>query len=272
MDSLIPAVEAILRDVAQTEVLSRFGKLKREEIRAKSSRQNDLVTTADIEAENRLIEALSKLLPDSTFIGEEETANHPEILDRLHGDAPVWTIDPLDGTGNFAKGKPCFAMICALVQGGETHMGWIYDPIAEICVTAEKGKGVFLGEQKLSISEVSEIERMTGSLGDGLRARLQKRKENGETGLPQQLVRYHCCGREYLDLLLGKIHFALYGGNLMPWDHAAGVLMVEEAGGYGRTCAQNARFDAARYGKGEHLLLAPNEQAFGALQSLVCPR
>jgi len=268
MDALIHDVEQLLRHVAEQEILSRFGQLQSEDIQTKAHAR-DVVTTADLESENRLHEGLSKLLPGSTVIGEEDCFRNPEILDHMDGDQPVWVVDPLDGTNNFAKGMPCFAMICALVEGGETQMGWIYDPINGVCATTRRGEGVYFAGQKLTIEPPETLDQMTGSLGDGIRKRIQKRKDDGETGLPQHLVRYHCCGREYLDLLLGKIHFALYGGKLMPWDHAAGALMVEEARGYGRMREDKSIYDPARISQGEHLLLAPNEQTFDALHEVL---
>ena len=264
MDALVHTVENLLRDVAEQEILSRFGQLQHGDIQTKAHAK-DMVTIADLEAENRIREGLLDLLPSSTVVGEEECFRKPEILKRFKGDIPVWVVDPLDGTNNFAQGKPCFAMICALVEGGQTQMGWIYDPIAGVCATARRGEGVYLAGQKLTIEPPQTLDLMTGSLGDGMRKRIQERKDTGETGLPQHLVRYHCCGREYLDLLLGKIHFALYGGRLMPWDHAAGTLMIEEACGYARIREDKSVYDPARISTGEHLLLAPNEHTFDAL-------
>lgn len=264
MNTLLQDVENLMRDVAEQEVLSRFGRLERAEIQAKRG-PGDLVTKADLEAENRLIEGLGKLLPESTTVGEEECFHNPDLLQRLSSDKPVWVIDPLDGTGNFAAGKPCFAMICALIENGQTQMGWILDPVAGVCAKVQRGHGVSIGAQRLTITPLDELEQMTGSLGDGTRTRITARKEAGEPHLPRHLVRYHCCGREYLDLLVGKIHFAHYGGALMPWDHAAGTLMVEEAAGYARLRKDKSLYTSGRYGQGDQLLLAPNEQTFDAL-------
>jgi len=268
MDSLVHDVEELLRRVAEQEVLSRFGQLQRHEIKSKH-RLDDMVTIADLESERCLAEGLAQMLPSSTVIGEEDCFRNPNILDRLEGDVPVWVIDPLDGTNNFAKGIPCFAMICALVEGGETQMGWIYDPVAGVCATTRRGEGVYLGGQKMKIEAPDKLDQMTGSLGDGMRKRLQKRKDVGETNLPLHLLRYHCCGREYLDMLVGKIHFALYGGHLMPWDHAAGTLMLEEAGGYARIREDKSLYAPATHGHGEQLLLTPNEQTFDALHQVL---
>jgi len=268
MHALLHDVEELLRHVADEEILSRFGKLDRHEIHTKHH-AGDVVTTADLEAEYRLTEGLTKLIPSSTVIGEEECFRKPETLDHLKDSGPVWTVDPLDGTGNFAKGKPCFAMICALMEGGQTQMGWIFDPVAGVCATAQRGHGVFVGGQRRMMENPGGPHAMTGSLGDSLRKRLQPRIDAEEEGLPRHLVRYHCCGREYLDLLVGKLHFALYGGRLMPWDHAAGGLMVEEACGYGRICKDKSPYAPAVHGSGEHLLVSTDENSFDILKQML---
>ena len=266
MDSLLPAVEELLRHVAEQEVMSRFGHLSDGDVRRKGE-HGDLVTAADIEAENRIREGLLQLLPDSVVVGEEGCYATPEILNSLSADRPVWVVDPVDGTRNFAHGKPCFAVMCALIQGGETRMGWILDPISGACATAELGHGAFVAGQKMSMKAPDAPESLMGSVGERIQARLKKRADAGEAGVPGHYVRYHCVGREYMDLALGKIHFALYGGKLMPWDHAAGTLLVSEAGGYVRTIQDKAPYSSIHHGHGERLLIAPDERTFDAL----CP-
>lgn len=258
MDSLIPTVEELLRHVAEQEVMSRFRHLSEGDIRHKGD-HGDLVTAADIEAEHRIREGLLQLLPDSTVIGEEGCYASPEILDNLSGDRPVWVVDPVDGTRNFAHGKPCFAVMCALIEGGETRLGWILDPISGACATVEKGKGAYVAGQKMTMKCPDGPESLRGSLGERIQARLKARQAEGESGLPGHYVRYHCVGREYMDLALGKIHFALYGGKMMPWDHAAGTLLVAEAGGYARSVADKSPYSPVNHGHGERLLIAPDE-------------
>lgn len=270
MDSLIPAVEELLRNVAEQEVMSRFGRLSEGDVRHKG-KHGDLVTAADLEAENRIREGLLRLMPDSAVIGEEGCFKTPEILDKLNGDGPVWVVDPVDGTRNFARGKPCFAVMVALIEDGETRLGWILDPISATCATVERGKGAFVSGQKMSLTHLADgsgvLSNLMGSVGDGLKAKLTARQETGEAGLPKHLMRYHCAGREYMDVALGKIHFALYGGKMMPWDHAAGTLLVTEAGGYARTIGDKKPYSPRHYGHGERLLIAPDEATFDAL----CP-
>lgn len=266
MDSLIPAVEELLRNVAEQEVMSRFGRMSEGDVRHKG-KHGDLVTAADLEAENRIREGLLRLMPDSTVIGEEGCYKTPEILQKLSAKGPVWVVDPVDGTRNFAHGKPCFAVMCALIEDGEARLGWILDPISGACATVEKGQGAYVSGQQMNVKSPSDPERWIGSIGERIQARLKKRTAEGEHGLPGHYVRYHCVGREYMDLALGKIHFALYGGKMMPWDHAAGTLLVTEAGGFARTIGVKSPYSPIDHGHGERLLIAPDEATFDAL----CP-
>lgn len=266
MDSLIPAVEDLLRHVADQEIMTRFGRLHEGDVR-KKTHQGDLVTVADIEAENRIREGLLRLLPGSVVIGEEACYDNPEILEQLKADRPVWMIDPVDGTRNFAQGKPCFAVMCALIQGGATRMGWILDPISGTCAVAEVGQGAYVAGQKMTMRGPDDPQHLLGSVGESIQTRLKNRRAKGEIDWPGNFVRYHCCGREYMDLLLGKIHYALYGGKLMPWDHAAGTLLVTEAGGYAHTTDGKAPYSSIHHGHGERLLIASDEDLFDSL----CP-
>lgn len=99
------AVAAIIREVARDEVLPRYKTLEAHEVRSKSH-PGDLVTAADEAAELALAARLRDLLPGSVVVGEEGTAANPGLLDRLTEDAPVWVLDPIDGTRNFAHGVP----------------------------------------------------------------------------------------------------------------------------------------------------------------------
>lgn len=268
MDSLLPAVEDLLRHVAEQEILTRFGRLGEEDVRRKGE-HGDLVTTADLEAENRIREGLLRLLPDSAVIGEEGAYKTPAIMERLAEDAPVWVVDPVDGTRNFAQGKACFAVMCALVEKGQTRLGWILDPVSGNCATVERGKGAYIAEQRLTVRRPDGLKTMRGSVGERIQHRLRERQEQGETNMPGTFVRYHCVGREYMDLALGKLHFGLYGGRLMPWDHAAGTLLVEEAGAFPRTVETKRPYSPVHFGHGERLLIAPDEESFGALSRVL---
>ena len=260
----LDSVADVLREAAEFEVMSRFGKLSKEDIHDKGERggHRDVATTADLESERRIREGLRAINPAIPMIGEEEAAKNPDILKLLNEPGPVWVVDPLDGTRNFVSGKPCFALIIALVEGGETRAGWIYDPIGDVMVWAGLGEGAWMGEKRLKLAPAPAIDAMTGSLGPKRGAKWASKTPN----LPNAagtVVRYGCVGREYIDLALGKVHFAHYGGHLMAWDHAAGVLFHNEAGGYGAMTSHESPYrPAASQHKGDELLLAPDRQGW----------
>ena len=109
------AVARLMREVASEEVLPRFRNLSEDDISEKYA--GELVTVADERAEAALETGLGALVPGSVVIGEELTARDPEVLDAMDNhDGPMWIVDPVDGTQNFADGKTCFAMIVAYVR------------------------------------------------------------------------------------------------------------------------------------------------------------
>ena len=215
------AIAAIIREAALAEILPRFRNLQAHQIREK--RPGDLVTEADVEAERVLTRRLTDLLPGSVVIGEEACAHDPTVLDRLDRDEPAWIIDPVDGTSNFAHGRPTFGTIVALASRQRTLAGWIHDPIADVTAIALAGEGAWIGERRLVAAQGVPLREMAGSLG--------YRKNKDLAASVGRLVRHGSVAHDYLALAEGRIHFAFYR-RLNPWDHAAGVLMHAEAGGY----------------------------------------
>jgi fructose-1,6-bisphosphatase/inositol monophosphatase family enzyme len=228
--SQLEEVSAIIRRIAAEEILSRYKRLKDHEIGDKDS--GEIVTDADTIGEQRLTDELTRLLPGSVVVGEESYAADESILDRLNGDAPVWILDPVDGTRNFSEGRRRFCVIVALVLRGQTVAGWIYNPLEDEMVSARIGQGITSDKTGLERPAPLPITAMTGSLGQRRRERLAEEAARGHrdehTG---ELLRYRCIGLEYVDLIKGIIHFAEYG-QLKPWDHAAGLLFIEESGMY----------------------------------------
>lgn len=256
--------------VAKQEILPFFRHLDADDIFNKGNR--DVVTAVDLRAEKALSTALRDIAPASAVIGEEASEEDPNILNSLDGDRPFWIVDPLDGTKNFIAGRPVFAVIVAFCERGETQAGWIYDPCGEVMVHAHKGGGAWLGERPLNISDNLSPSRSTASLGAGMRKRLHAHMPSaGHIGIPERIVRYGCCGREYIDLALGKIQYAAYGGKLNVWDHAAGVLIHSEAGGYSATFPHEAPYRPQRYRHGEQLLLAPSPSSWASFRQKLTP-
>jgi fructose-1,6-bisphosphatase/inositol monophosphatase family enzyme len=220
-------VAAYIRETARLEILPRFRALGGGDVREK--RPGDLVTVADLEAERRLTGLLETAAPGTLVIGEEGVAQEPARLERLRGAAPLWLVDPVDGTSNFANGRPGFAVIVAYVEGGATRAGWIYDPLDDVMVTAMRGGGAWRGDERLRVAAApprSMIGSAYGRNPSGAR-HAEALARSGRVGT----VRNHrCSGLEYAAIALGREHFSLHSRSL-PWDHAAGMLLVAEAGG-----------------------------------------
>lgn len=225
----------IMRDVAETEIMSRFRRLTDDDISEKAP--GDLVTVADQESERALAMYLPPLIPDSQVLGEEGYESDPDTLLALKDDNPVWIVDPVDGTFNFAHGKSPFTVIVALVLKQETLAGWILDPLSGDAVWAVKGDAAYQTSEKNSAS--SNIIRGIKPYADtkltaGIKLRKRfERAANEMNGIPLPSIveRYRCVGREYMDIALGILDHARYGSKLKPWDHAAGCLIVRECGG-----------------------------------------
>ena len=261
------SVTRLLREVAVREILPRFRSLARHEVREKKG--GELVTVADVAAERFLDRRLRALLPGSEVVGEEAVAEAPAVLDLLGGGGPVWLVDPIDGTGNFARGRPCFAVMVALVRAGEILAAWIHDPVSDRTAVADSGGGAWMSGRRLraapGVPLGADVAAMRGALHAGAFAspvmarHVQKRRHRLHT-----VPTLRCAGAEYLRLAAGETHFSLFT-KMMPWDHAPGVLIHREAGGHGRTLDDQLYDPARRDARG--LLLAPDPEAWQALHT-----
>ena len=234
-DTQRDAVFAAIIEAAEQAVLPRFQNLADHEIGSKSN-PSDLVTIADREAEALLTASLSAILPGSVVVGEESVAANPALLDAINGLAPVWIVDPVDGTRNFANGQTPFCVMVALVQDGITVGAWIWRPIDSEMVVAFRDEGACLFEcntgnnRPLRVSRPLAATEMNGFvsfkyLSEEHRARARKNAKH-----MRRIQAIGCAGEEYLRIAEGRDHFAVFG-SLHPWDHAPGSLIVEEAGG-----------------------------------------
>jgi fructose-1,6-bisphosphatase/inositol monophosphatase family enzyme len=224
--ALLDQVAPLLHEAAERAILPRFRQLARHEIEEKSP--GELVTVADREAEAIIAERLERLLPGSRAIGEEACAADPSLLDSLaHG--TVWLIDPLDGTANFAAGESAFAVMVALLRDGTVEAGWMFQPVTGRLARAELGSGAWLDGRRIEATEALP-ERLRGSMGrfmpDPLRLAVSARLTAGATLLPGLMS----AGVEYPAIGAGERDFAFYWRTL-AWDHAAGALFLNEAGG-----------------------------------------
>ena len=223
----------VMHDVATSEIVPRFQKLAAHEIDEK--RPGDLVTVADRASEAAFELRLPDLVPGSRVLGEEMFEANPDCMTLLDGDDPVWIVDPVDGTHNFAHGRQPFTVIVALVQNGKTRGGWIIDPMRGDAAMAVAGEGAVFGQDDdlapVLTSATTAFADATMTAGHKLRRRLEQAADEMEVALPSLVERYRCVGREYMDIACGTLDMARYGGRIKPWDHAAGCLIVAEAGG-----------------------------------------
>ena len=255
-------VGALMAEAAERAILPRFRALAQNEVEEKSP--GELVTIADREAEAILTAGLAPLLPGSRVIGEEACSADPGLLDAL-GEGIVWLVDPLDGTGNFAAGRPDFAVMVALLRDGATQAAWIFNPLSGQLARAEHGSGAWIGDRRLKAAPLAPGTRLRGSIGrfmpEGMQAKLAERLGAGAERLPGLMS----AGVEYPMIGAGERDFAFYWRTL-AWDHAPGVLFVNEAGG------KAARPDGSAYrpaSDGNGLLAAASPDRWDAAHRLL---
>lgn len=259
----VDAVTRIIERTAAEEVMPRFRALADHEVREKAP--GDLVTVADEAAERRLSHELCALHPGTLVLGEEAAAADPGALELVRGAEPLWIVDPIDGTGNFAAGRPIFAVMVALVHGGRTLAAWINQPIAGRTAVAEVGAGAWIGGRRLRVAPTAAPAEMRGSLhADTFATKAVARQVARRRERVGAIKSLRCAGVEYLRMAAGETHFSLFT-KLMPWDHAPGVLIHGEAGGTART------LDGVAYGPARRdapaLILAPDEAGWQALHA-----
>jgi fructose-1,6-bisphosphatase/inositol monophosphatase family enzyme len=263
----VPALAEILREAAKREILPRFRRLDEGMVRQKTE-AIDLVTEADEEAERYIKAAVEKLVPGALFVGEESVAKHPHLLDALNGATLAVVVDPVDGTANFAAGLPLFAVMASVVRNGETVAGVIYDPMGDDFVMAEKGSGAFMRfpdskrDIRLQVATPPPLSQMVGTVSIAFMPATNKPQILSNLAKVRVAANYRVAGHDYRLLASGHTHFTAYN-KLMPWDHLAGTLIVEEAGGYA------ARWDGSPYlprHRDGGLLVAGSEEAWQQLR------
>ena len=286
-------VEALLREAADQIVMPLWRNLGADDVSEKSA--GDLTTSADTRCEAFLASHLPGLIEGSLVLGEESVHDDPDLLAALQTDAPVWVIDPLDGTRYFAVGEPQFAIMVCLIQSGMTIGAWILNPIDGLLTSAERGCGAFqedgahqesgglaAGSSRLAMDSsrlVRESARlvvdpaplpldrargvaMTWYLPDALKPTAEAVKDSF-----QFIERTWCAGYNYPSFAKNELQFLFFYRTLV-WDHAPGVLIAQEAGGFVR------RLDGTEYSPVDDrkgLLCANNQETWKSVQRTLVP-
>lgn len=194
---------------------------------AKKSSGIDLVTEIDKKSEHAIVEFLQKNYPTHGILAEESglTQQNSEYL---------WIVDPLDGTTNYAQGLPIFAISIALQHHGETVLGVVYAPVLGQMFTAVKGDGAYLNGQKLHVAEKTTL--IESVLATGFPYDIAEHPHNNVQYFAELVVKARAVRRmgaaayDLACVAAGKFD-GYWELKLSPWDAAAGILLVQEAGG-----------------------------------------
>lgn len=247
-----PRVAALLREVAAAVVMPRFRTLTADEIVEKTP--GELVTVADREAEILLTAGLAEI-EDVRVVGEEAVAADASLLDGI-GAGRVWIVDPIDGTANFAAGRPPFGLMIALIEDGLVQAGWLYDPVTGRLCHAHRGGGAFVNGERIA-ARTTGRPRPVAALATLFMTPDERTATEARAAPVYDVVPIpRCAAEQYPRLCLGENDVSLFKRTL-PWDHAPGSLFLAEAGG------RIAHWDGSDYriGDGKLGLLATSSPA-----------
>ncbi len=224
MSAMLKAVVAAIKLVAAEEIMPRYLKVAHQ-------RKSDgsLCTEADTAAQAALTRKLQAIL-NVPVLGEEMTAEEQHARWQSGNDG-LWCIDPIDGTSNFVRGLPYFAVSVALLRKGRSALGAVYDPVADEMFAAESGKGAFLNGETLVKREASGPLSLALANVDfkHLDARLVAQLSSCPPYCSQR--NFGASALDWCHTAAGRYDVYLHGGQKL-WDYAAGALILQEAGGY----------------------------------------
>jgi myo-inositol-1(or 4)-monophosphatase len=216
------AARAIKRD---------FGEVEKLQVSLKGPA--NFVTATDRRAEETLFTELTKARPGYSFLGEE--TGRREGADKSH----TWIVDPLDGTTNFLHGIPHFAISMALEREGVVVAGLIYNPATDEMFLAEKGKGAFLNDQRIRVAARRRLADAIIACGLAHYGHGDIDMSRKEVGAVQEHVaglrRFGAAALDLAWIAAGRID-GYWERTLKPWDLAAGLILVREAGGFVSDC------------------------------------
>jgi myo-inositol-1(or 4)-monophosphatase len=225
---------SILRRAAQEELCTRFTSVSRS-LKADGS----IVTEADLAMQYRVQAELRQQFPHVAFLGEEMTEQ--QQLAALNSGRPVWCLDPVDGTSNFAAGIPYFAVSLSLVDKGEVQLAIVYDPMRDEMFSADKS-GAYFNGLALQLSDAGLPLKQSIALVD--LKRLPKKlqyKLIDETPYASQRS-FGSVALDWCWLAKGRVHVYLHGRSKI-WDYAAGNYIFTRAGGQSCTLDGDAIFE-----------------------------
>jgi fructose-1,6-bisphosphatase/inositol monophosphatase family enzyme len=238
---LTPAQQTMLinlvRRAARSEIMPRFRHVTRADASTKSG-PHDLVTEADHQAEAMLARGLQRMFPHALIVGEEAVADKPSLRDDISEAELAFIIDPVDGTWNFVHGLSLFGVIIAVTRFGRPVLGLLYDPVSDDWIIADEATPTRLvaalgADRPVRVSPGGELASLQGYMHYYLMS--QTHQDQVAPLLPAlaRCIALRCSCHEYRLLAQGAVDFVM-SDVLNPWDHAAGVLICQQAGGVAR--------------------------------------
>lgn len=241
MTALDKELLALVRSVSDRIILPRYQRLSADQIEEKAT--DDFVTIADRESELALTEGLARIDLSLPIVGEEAVHADPAGQAALSG--ACWIVDPLDGTHNFAAGRPPFGILIARSDGGICRSGWIYDCLSGRFCSAHEGTGAFINGTRITAHSTDEHPPVAALSMLFLDPAKRARMKQAITPHYRVVDIPRCAAEQYPRLALGANDVS-YFERTLAWDHAAGVLFLNEAGG------RAARPDGRSYRVDEH--------------------
>jgi fructose-1,6-bisphosphatase/inositol monophosphatase family enzyme len=231
----VDSVSALLVEVSSRAIMPRFQALEAGDVAEKGP--DDLVTVTDTEAEALVTEALLAAYPRVPVIGEEAVSADPRLVEHLDELETYWLLDPLDGTSNFVAGNPDFGTMLALVHGGDPVLAWLWLPMRDLMITAEKGGGAWSAGVRLEPSAAS-APWATAAVRSWVSLRflppeVRAAVEENVRAFASVSAGPGSAVAAYPGLIRGEVAAALQW-RTHPWDHAPGSLVLTEAGGAAR--------------------------------------
>jgi len=256
----------LVRRAAKAEIMPRFRNLGHADVSAKSSRY-DLVTDADTQSEAMLARGIQQMYPHALVVGEEAASADNKLRGKIKEAEMAFIVDPLDGTWNFAHGLPLFGVIVAVTRFGKPVLGLLYDPVMDDWIIADEARPAHLArnlgaDRPLSVSRGGALAEMSGYIH--LYLMPEDKRAEMAAALPDfgRAMVLRCSCHEYRMLAQGGMDFCL-SGVMNPWDHAAGALICQQAGGH------VAMLDGSDYDAGVaegYLLAAPDKPSWERLR------
>ncbi|MCS7167304.1 MAG: inositol monophosphatase family protein [Gemmatales bacterium] len=208
---------------AAAEILAHW----QQKISVREKSRNDLVTEADLAAQEAICQLLREACPEIGFVGEEA----PSLESLPTG--TYWVVDPLDGTTNYVHGLPCYAISIGLVNEGRPELGVVYDPTRQEMFTAARGRGAWLNGRAIRVSACERLEDallLTGFPTD-CRGKEHVFAAWRAFALQSRAVRRIGCTSLNLAWLAAGRADGCWSYEIHPWDVCAGICLIQEAGG-----------------------------------------